>query len=512
MACVGLRHRRKGPTKSLPFRNLEGLGGQCIFATCHLMFLSTQPERIRRLVSAFSTLKLSSDLLATIGELGYENLTPIQERAIPLLLDGRDVIGQSKTGSGKTAAFAIPILEKINLADRFVQALILCPTRELCEQVAREIRKLGRRMPGFQVLILCGGQPGRPQSIALRGGVHVVVGTPGRTLDHLDRGTLGLADVRTLVLDEADRMLDMGFEDEMTAIMESAPQTRQTVFFSATFPPNVTKMSSRYQQKPTEVTVEDSTTEKPSITQLVYDSATDAKPANLLRVLHEFKPASAIVFCNLKVTVASLAETLAKHGVAAGALHGDLEQEDRNKMMAMFRNESLRVLVATDVAARGLDVENLELVVNYDLSIHSEDYVHRIGRTGRAGREGRAITLATARERIKLADYAHENGFNITEAQYTGAFGDQEMPFVSLEAKMSTVYISGGRKDKVRPGDILGALTGETAGLSGTDIGKIEIFDHFAFVGIAAGRAAAVVEKLKSGRIKGKLFLIRLVR
>ncbi len=455
---------------------------------------------------------LSPDLAATLKELGYEKLTPIQAESLPVLLDGRDLVGQSKTGSGKTAAFAIPILEKIDLAYRDVQALILCPTRELCEQVAREIRKLGRKFPGFQVLIVSGGQPGRPQSDSLRVGVHVVVGTPGRVLDHIRRGNLNLQYIKTLVLDEADRMLDMGFEEEMTMIMEEAPPTRQTVFFSATMPDSFARMSARYQSEPVHITIIDDS-EKPSIEQIVFDSSVDEKPANLLRLLHQFQPQSAIVFCNLKVTVASLAETLIEHGVTAGALHGDLEQEDRNKMMAMFRNGSLRVLVATDVAARGLDVKDLDLVVNYDLSLHLEDYTHRIGRTGRAGAEGRAVTLASSRDRLRLTEFSRESGYVMADGDYDNTFTDRtKMPFVTLESKMSTLYVSGGRKDKVRPGDILGALTGETAGLSGADIGKIEIFDRFAYVAVAKGRAADVVDKLKVGKIKGRQFFIRLVK
>jgi ATP-independent RNA helicase DbpA len=464
-------------------------------------------------VALFSDFPLKPDLLTTIAELGYESMTPIQEQAIPLLLEGRDIIGQSKTGSGKTAAFAIPIVQTVR-SDRYVQALVLCPTRELCEQVAKEIRKLGRRLPGFQVLISSGGVPGKPQSEQLRRGVHVVVGTPGRVLDHLNRGNLSVRDVQTLVLDEADRMLDMGFEDEMSAIMNEMPQARQTVLFSATFPENVDHLARTYMTDPARIEIASEREEIPAITQVVYDSSKETKARDLLQVLNEFKPSSAIVFCNLKVTVAELALILEKQGVAAGALHGDLEQEDRNKVMAMFRNETIRVLVATDVAARGLDVENLELVVNYDLSIHGEDYVHRIGRTGRAGREGVAVSIATPRERERLADYAVERGFTVEhrELPAAGDLYEGGMPHVSLEAKMSTVYISGGRKDKVRPGDILGALTGETAGLSGSDIGKIEIFDRFAYVGLARGQAAQVVEKLKSGRIKGKMFIIRLVR
>ena len=456
---------------------------------------------------------LSVETQETLKELGYSKLTPIQEQSLPILMAGRDLIGESSTGSGKTAAFGIPIIERVGLDYRDVQVLILCPTRELCEQVAREIRKLGRRLPGFQVLILCGGQPGRPQSIALRAGAQVVVGTPGRVLDHITRENLSLAHVRMVILDEADRMLDMGFEEEMTAIMESAPEKRQTVFFSATLPESFKAMSARYQTNPAHIKIE-STEEKPSIEQVAYASTTEEKPANLLRILHDLQPNMAIVFCNLKVTAAKLALTLSENGVAAGALHGDLEQEDRNKMMSMFRNGSLRVLVATDVAARGLDVADLDLVVNYDLSIHLEDYIHRIGRTGRAGKEGRAITLATTREHGRLEDYAREADFELKTGVYGAAFDGEDrtkLPFVPLESKMSTIYISGGRKDKVRPGDILGALTGETGGLTGAEIGKIEVFDHFAYVGIAKGRAADIVNNLKVGRIKGRQFLIRLV-
>ncbi len=456
---------------------------------------------------------MKQELVETLKELGYEKLTPVQEQSLPPLLEGRDLIGQSKTGSGKTAAFSLPILEKIELQHRDVQALILCPTRELCEQVAREVRKLGRKLPGFQTLILCGGQPGRPQRDSLQSGVHVVVGTPGRVLDHLERGSLSLEFVRTLVLDEADRMLDMGFEEEMTRILDQVPPTRQTVFFSATFPESVEHMSARYQRDPVRITVKDDDSVKPSIQQLVFDSNNVEKPADLLRVLHQFQPKSAIIFCNLKVTIANLTEILIKHGVSAGALHGDLEQEDRNKVMAMFRNESLRVLVATDVAARGLDVAALDLVVNYDLSLHLEDYIHRIGRTGRAGKSGIAVTLATSREHQRVIEFGREADLKIEVGDLGSAFPDRsKMPFVSLDAKMATLYISGGRKDKVRPGDILGALTGETAALSGADIGKIEIFDRFAYVGVTLGRAAAVVDKLKVGKIKGRQFFIRLVK
>jgi ATP-dependent RNA helicase DbpA len=459
---------------------------------------------------SFSSLPLAPDLLAVTAELGFEKLTSIQAQAIPVLLEGKDLIGQSKTGSGKTAAFSLPILQKIsgNLGFRDVQALILCPTRELCTQVARDIRRLGRRLPGLQVLIVSGGTPSRPQRDALRLGVHIVVGTPGRTLDLISRGDLFLGNIATLVLDEADRMLDMGFEDEMSEIMQAAPENRQTVFFSATFPDSIQGMSKRYQKAPKHIVVTEEASEKPDIQQLVVDSTSEDKLADVLAVLQQFKPQSAIIFCNLKVTVAEMAERLAKQGVDSSALHGDLEQEDRDKVMAMFRNGSIRVLVATDVAARGLDVADLDLVINCELPLHMDDYVHRIGRTGRAGKSGIAITLATARERLRLADFERESGGKVELLKVNRS---ENLPYLQLEASRQTVLISGGRKDKVRPGDILGALTGETGRLNASDIGKIEIHDRYSYVGISRA-AAPEVHKLKSGKIKGRLFMIRLLR
>lgn len=462
-------------------------------------------------MTLFSELALSPDLQAVTGELGFEKMTPIQSQTIPTLLAGKDLIGQSKTGSGKTAAYSLPILQRVSetLGNRDVQALILCPTRELCTQVARDIRKLGRRLPGLQVLIVCGGTPSRPQRDALRLGVHIVVGTPGRTLDLIKRGDLWLGNVATLVLDEADRMLDMGFEEEMGEIMENAPSSRQTVLFSATFPDQIKAISKQFQFEPKHVIVADDQTEKPNIQQVVVDSVQEEKFADLMALLQEYKPQSAIVFCNLKATVAELGTLLAGHGVGADALHGDLMQEDRDRVMAMFRNGSIRVLVATDVAARGLDVADLDLVVNYELPLHMDDYVHRIGRTGRAGKHGVAVTLAVSRERLRLAEFERESGGKVELIQLKKS---EKVPYLQLEASRQTVLISGGRKDKVRPGDILGALTGETGRLSAADIGKIEIHDRYAYVGVSRGVAASEIQKLKSGKIKGRLFMIRLLR
>jgi ATP-independent RNA helicase DbpA len=463
----------------------------------------------------FSSLSMSASLKQVVRELGYEHLTPIQAQSIPMLLDGKDLIGQSKTGSGKTAAFSIPLLEKLNLEGRQLQALVLSPTRELCTQVAREIRKLGRRCPGLQVLIISGGQPIFPQLKALEKGVHVVVGTPGRVLDHLKRGSLDLTGVSYLVLDEADRMLDMGFQEDMEKILKEMPKSRQTVLFSATYPKTIESISRAYQKSPKRVTIEEEQQAAPSIRQAYFPVNAQVKFNGLLWILQQNQPESTIIFCNLKTTVVELAQALAKLGLSVASLHGDLEQSDRDRVMAKFRNHSTRILVATDVAARGLDVESLDLVVNYDLPPKADVYVHRIGRTGRAGKKGSAISLITSREVNRIRDIQESTGFEIQEktlAHLENLDVDQFKKSLQQEAAMATLFISGGRKDKMRPADILGALTGEAGGMNGAEIGKIEIHDHFSYVAISRKLAYPAVQKLRNGRIKGKKFRVELVR
>lgn len=447
--------------------------------------------------TAFRELGLSPELIQVVQELGFEQMTPVQAQSIPLLLKGHDLIGQSKTGSGKTAAFTLPVLEKLDSRNRRIQALVLCPTRELCTQVAREMRKLGRRIPGIQVLILAGGQPIFPQLSALSKGAHIAVGTPGRVLDILRRRKLDLRDVTTVVLDEADRMLDMGFQEDMEEILAAVPEQRQTVLFSATYPDAIGELSRAYQNKPMRVTIESAPEEAPLIREIAYETSDKFKA--MLWALNEHKPESAIVFCNLKATVRELADALADAGLSAASLHGDLEQADRDRVMAKFRNRSTRILIATDVAARGIDVESLDMVVNFDLPKQPEVYVHRIGRTGRAGREGLAISLVSGRERLPHKGIERMKAGHSEEARQT-------------EAQMVTLFISGGRKDKVRPGDILGALTGEAGGLSASEVGKIEIHDRFAYVAIASTVAARALESLRNGRIKGRKFRVERVR
>lgn len=468
------------------------------------------------------SLKLPPALHRAAQDLGYEHLTPIQAQAIPELLAGRDVIGQAKTGSGKTLAFVLPILASIRLDSLKQrsprpappQGIILCPTRELSSQVAREVRKLARYMPGLSVQVLAGGLPVRSQSLALERGVHLVVGTPGRVVDHLRRGTLDLALVRWLVLDEADRMLDMGFQEDMESIIAATGPKRQTVLFSATFPLSIQKISQALQKNPLMIQVDANSTEAADapIRQLLWKAPVADKQGALLKALRQFRPQSALVFCNQKITTADLALFLSEHGYAADGLHGDLEQSDRDRVMAKFRGGSLNVLVATDVAARGIDIADLDLVCNFDLPSKPETYIHRIGRTGRAGKHGLALSLVTPRDLHRVEAIETHQGLSIESISTRENPVDLPSEDLPLKAPMSTIYIAGGRRAKIRPGDILGALTGDTCGLTAGDVGKIEIHDRFAYVAIKKSLVEKTIFKLKNGNIKGKKLQVEIVR
>jgi len=356
----------------------------------------------------------------------------------------------------------------------------------------------------------------KAQASALERGVHVVVGTPGRVVDHLQRGTMNTQAVATVVLDEADRMLDMGFQAETEAILSALPKPneRQTVFFSATFPRAIEALSLTHQRNPVRVVLDDPEQVMPEIRQIAITAAPEQKLQALYWALTKYPHESVLVFCNFKATVAELEGTLAALGVSVDYLHGDLEQFDRDQVLARFRNQSVRILIASDVAGRGIDVEDLDIVVNYELPPKPEIYLHRIGRTGRAGKVGLAVSLATPREASKLAAI---EGLTTTPIERLPAIADSE-PGVEVlahglvrEARMHTLLISGGRKDKIRPGDILGALTGEAGGLSGADIGKIEIHDRLSYVAVARGVRQRAVQSLNKGRIKGKRFRATLV-
>ncbi len=458
----------------------------------------------------FSMLPLSEKILKVVEELGFKRMTPIQEKSLPILLEGHDLIGQSKTGSGKTAAFAIPILQKIEVANRSLQALIICPTRELSQQVTGEIRKLARKYEGLQVLLLAGGQPARPQIESLQSGVHIAVGTSGRILDLLERRALDLRNLKTVVMDEADKLLEMGFEEEISAIMQSIPPTRQTVFFSATFPVGIQSLSKRYQTNPVHVQIEDVVDSESLIEEIAYEIGTEEKIHVLLRVLQQHCAKSILIFCNQKLIVDELVGIILKADVSCAALHGSLEQRDRDLVMAMFRNGSYRILVATDVAARGIDIDHLDLVINYDFPMSTDVYTHRIGRTGRAGRKGVAVTLVKQSDDMRLFEIEKSRESKMRRP-VLGFKNQHGLSALHREASMKTLWISGGRKDKLRPGDILGALTGENAGFNSTNIGKIDVFDKMSLVAVSSENADSAVDRLRAGKIKGRKFQVRLV-
>ncbi len=462
----------------------------------------------------FASLGLSASLIEVVRDLGYVHPTPIQIAAIPVLLEGRDLIGQSKTGSGKTAAFALPILQSVELGQRAPQAVVVCPTRELSSQVAREFRKLAREHPGLTVLEAVGGQPARPQRDALDRGVHVVVGTPGRIVDHLERKALKVEHLRTVVLDEADRMLDMGFGEEVHRLLKLLGPKRQAALFSATFPEGVEVLSARVLHDAEHVVLEDPDQSGPEIRQQVLACEPKEKLQALAWVLDQNDYESALIFCNFKASVAALTRELQSAGLSVDRLDGDLDQFQRNEVLARFRNQSLRLLVATDVAGRGIDVEGLDLVVNFELPQNPEAYVHRIGRTGRAGRRGVAVSLATAQQLERLGEFEAATGRALEPLDPTQLRGVHVDALLAKQAKpplMDTLLISGGRRDKVRPGDVLGALTGEAGDLDRADVGKIEVQERCTYVAVAHSKSRDAVEQLSRGRIKGKRFRVKLL-
>ena len=352
----------------------------------------------------FEAMNLSDEVQRAISDMGFEEASPIQSQAIPIVLDGRDMIGQAQTGTGKTAAFGIPIIEKVLLQDKSVQALVLCPTRELSIQVAEEIGRLAKYKKGLTVLPIYGGQPIDRQIRALKKGVHVVIGTPGRVMDHIRRKTLKLGNVSMMVLDEADEMFDMGFRDDIAFVMNELRDERQTIFFSATMAPNIVKFASRYQKNPEMVKVVHKEMTVPKVEQAYFELKPHMKTEILSRLIDMYNPKLSIVFCNTKRKVDELIEELGSRGYSADGLHGDLKQSQRDNVMNRFRRGTIDILVATDVAARGIDVDDIDMVFNYDMPQDEEYYVHRIGRTARAGREGKAFNFVSGRDIYKLRD------------------------------------------------------------------------------------------------------------
>ncbi|QKJ87240.1 ATP-dependent RNA helicase DbpA [Paramixta manurensis] len=458
-------------------------------------------------MTAFSTLtQLPASQLTNLAEMGYHSMTPIQAAALPAILQGSDVRAQAKTGSGKTAAFGLGVLQRIDVSRYATQGLVLCPTRELADQVAGELRRLARFTQNIKILTLCGGQPLSAQRDSLQHAPHIVVGTPGRVLDHLKRETLKISAISCLVLDEADRMLEMGFRDDIDAIISYTPVERQTLLFSATWPQGIAQISQRIQRQPLTIETDD-VAELPAIEQRFYEVSGREKLSLLIGVLSQQQPVSCVVFCNTRRECNDIVQALTEQQISALALHGDLEQRDRDEMMIRFANGSCRVLVATDVAARGLDIKSLALVVNYQLAFDPEVHIHRIGRTARAGEQGYAVSLVAADEMVRahaLEDYLQQT-LNWQSTAALKAVTPQPLP-----AEMSTLCIDGGRKAKMRAGDILGALTGD-AGLSADQVGKITITATHAWVAIRHDVARRALKQLQQGKIKGKNCRARLM-
>jgi ATP-independent RNA helicase DbpA len=454
--------------------------------------------------SAFATLPLSPSTLANLEALGYAEMTPIQAQSLPVMLRGKDLIAQAKTGSGKTAAFGIALLEPLNPRYFGCQALVLCPTRELADQVAKELRRLARGADNIKILTLCGGVSIGPQIGSLEHGAHIIVGTPGRVQEHLKKGSLSLDGLNTLVLDEADRMLDMGFYDAIAEIIGQTPAKRQTLLFSATYPTGIKQLAATFMRDPQQVKAE-ALHDDTQIEQRFYEIDPDQRMDAVIRVLASFRPQSCVAFCFTKQQCQELVERLSAQGISAMALNGDLEQRDRDQVLAMFANRSLSVLVATDVAARGLDIDALDMVINVELARDSEIHIHRVGRTGRAGNKGIAISLVAPAEahRARAIEERQQAPLNWQPLERL-----QPQPGAPLQPPMVTLCIGAGRKDKLRPGDILGALTGD-AGIPGAQVGKIAIFDFQAFVAVERDVARQALNRLNAGKIKGRGLKVR---
>ena len=453
-------------------------------------------------MSAFTALPLTKPMIKNLKTLGYREMTPVQAESLPHVLKGEDLLAQAKTGSGKTAAFGIGLMHNLNVKRFRVQALVMCPPRELAEQVAGELRQIARFKHNIKIVTICGGVPFLPQQISLEHQGHIVVGTPGRIEQHLKRGTMNLDHVSILVLDEADRMLDIGFADSIEVIMGYVPEARQTLLFSATFPKPILDLSTRFQKNAQRVVV-DVEHEENVIRQYFYESGWDWKPVVAAQILDAYKPASALIFCNSKLQCKSLSKFLEAKGFSSLAIHGDLEQKDRTEVLVRFSNGSTPILVATDVAARGLDISGLSAVINFDLPFEPEVYIHRIGRTGRAGKKGMAFSLMTSKERFRLEEINTMMGtaFEVSDIEALEPSTEK-----NATPSMVTFSINGGRKAKLRPGDILGALT-KDAGIDGGCVGKINCFEFYSYIAIERTMADKAEKALSKNKIKGRHFI-----
>lgn len=457
--------------------------------------------------SSFDQLPLSPAMLENLRQLQYLTMTPIQAASLPIALAGIDLIAQAKTGSGKTAAFALPILKNLNQPLFKVQSLVLCPTRELAEQVSQEIRRLARFADNIKVLALCGGTLIRPQMNSLEHGAHLVVGTPGRIMDHLQRGSLILDHITSLVLDEADRMLDMGFYDDINSIVRQCPKQRQTLLFSATYPNGIAKLAKELLHNPQQIHLHEQHASS-KIRQRFYEVDDQQRLQAVAKLLKHYRPVSTLVFCNTKQQCRDLLDELLGQGFSALTLNGDLEQRDRDQVLIQFANRSCSVLIATDVAARGLDISQLEAVINVDISPDPEIHVHRIGRTGRADEEGWALSLFSAQETPRVNSITQFMG---AEPEWLALNELSISNPAPLQPPMVTLQILGGRKDKIRPGDVLGALTAD-AGFKGEQIGKINVTEQTTYVAVDRNIGREAVRKLSAGKVKGKVVKVRFLK
>ena len=456
--------------------------------------------------NSFSQLPLGATMQANLQQLGYTQMTAIQAASLPLALQGKDVIAQASTGSGKTAAFGLALLARLNPRWFSVQALVLCPTRELADQVATEIRRLARAEENIKVVTVYGGVPSRNQIASLENGAHIIVGTPGRVMDLLERGVIDLAAMNTLVLDEADRMLDMGFYADIVTVASQCPAERQTLLFSATYPEGIAQLAQRFMREPQTVKVASQHSAN-KIAQRWYEVSEGERLHAVSQLLAHFRPESSIAFCNTKQQCRDLVDVLQAQGISALALFGELEQRERDEVLVQFANRSCSVLVATDVAARGLDIANLEAVINVDTTPDPEVHIHRIGRTGRGDAEGLALSLASMDEMGSVGKIEQLQG---RESEWHPVSELTPASSAPMVPAMRTIQIIGGRKEKIRAGDVLGAMTRDF-GYTKDQIGKINVNDFSTYVAVTRDIANQAVNKLNSGRVKGKSVKARLL-
>lgn len=458
-------------------------------------------------MATFQDLKLQPELLQSLQALQYTSPTPIQEQAIPLLLLGHDLAGQAETGSGKTAAFGLPLLQGINPEQQQVQALVIVPTRELAVQVRQELKQYARFIPNLKISAFYGGHSFSLEEDSLQHPPQILVGTPGRLTDHLSRRTLNLSKVATVVLDEADKLLEMGFEEELDELLSALPRKRQTVLFSATMEDDVKELISNSLQDPKFVQAT-ATAVPDRIRYFGVQVEHEQKPSALVQLLQGINDAGTVVFMNARLTTEEVAQHLQQHGFSARALHGKLDQRERDKTMTLFRNGTTSILVATDLAARGLDIDVLQQIIHYELPQHQDAYLHRSGRTGRAGKSGTVYSLLSKREVQKLEEWAE---VQVNDWLDVSGLTNKGKPTVEAAPALTTLHISGGRKDKISPRDIVGALIAE-AGIKATEIGKIEIQDRHSFVAVPEQLAGVAVKKLNGAKIKGKKYKVSFVR